>query len=138
MAQPTIVRQTYLNASSGNGAGIIIVKAFINGTGDDSTTLIDASSYTNSPEDLKIMKITYCLNGFSAYLRWNADTPVNIISLATDHPSEMNFHDIGGLINNGGTGVNGDILITTTGLASPDNGFILIYMKVKDSKQYIA
>ena len=126
MAQPTIVRQTYIN-----GVYDIVVKAFINGTGDDVTTLIDASSYNTSPTNLRIMKIIYNFNGFSAFLAWNATTPVNIISLANDHPSEMDFNDMGGLVNNAGAGVNGDILITTNGLASPDNGFILIYLKIK-------
>lgn len=83
-----------------------------------NTVLFDASSFGTKTNN-KLYDISYDLNGFSAELLWDATAPVQMISLAKDRPTRDEYIRVeGGLINNGGAGRTGDILITTTGLAS--------------------
>jgi hypothetical protein len=96
--------------------------------------IYDASAYQNDNQNNKLMRITYHLNGFSGTLYWNANTPVQMISLTENHPDDMDYSYTGGLINNAGTGKNGDILLTTDGLASApagSTGEIVLYVKKK-------
>ncbi len=104
------------------GPKFTVVKYTIKGDAKDASelakaTLFDASAYSDNVAD-KVFNVEYCLNGFSAELFWKATTDVALISLAKSYPYHMCFIELGGLKNNGGTAVNGDILISTTGLAS--------------------
>lgn len=96
--------------------------------------IYDASAYQNDQLNTKLMRIKYHLNGFSGTLFWNANTPVQMMNLTQDHPDDMNYFDVGGLINNASTGKNGDILLTTQGLAAAPAGTmgeIVLYVKKK-------
>lgn len=54
-------------------------------------------------------------------LLWDATTDVLALDIPPGQsPTKACFRSIGGLINQGGTGITGDILLTTTGLASGD------------------
>lgn len=110
----------------------LVVKVQISGdnSGDESTaSAIDMSAY-NARSDgtpiasLTLMKVLSSLAGFSAQLIWDATANVNMLDL-TDGDSSSDFTSIGGLQNNAGTGVTGDILFATSGLASKDGTFIL-------------
>ena len=91
--------------------------------------IFDASAYKTGSADNKLMDIDFCLNGFSAELFWDASTDVPLISLDQDISEDMHYHHCGGLINNGGTGRTGDILITTNGLgASTNDGYIVFHI----------
>lgn len=104
----------------GDGASGELTKAII----------FDASAYKTGSVDNKLMRVDFCLNGFSAELFWDADTDVALISLDQDISEDMHYYHCGGLINNGSTGRTGDILITTTGLAtSTDDGYIVFHVK---------
>ena len=106
-----------------SGNKFVVVKYTIAGDSKTSTELVnavlfDASSFATKTKN-KLYDISYDLNGFSAQLLWDASSPVPMMALAKDHPvRDEYFIKEGGLINNGGTGQTGDILITTTGLAS--------------------
>lgn len=114
----TITTQTL---ESGNK--FVVVKYTIAGDSKTATELVntvlfDASAY-GSKTNNKLYDISYALTGFSAQLLWDATAPVPMISLSKDHPYDICYaYTEGGLINNGGSGRTGDILITTSGLAS--------------------
>jgi hypothetical protein len=115
-----------------SGNKFVVVKYTIAGDSKTATELVnavlfDASSFANKTKN-KLYDISYDLNGFSAELLWDASAPVKMISLAKDHPNRDAYITVeGGLINNAGTGRTGDILITTTGLASSSNvGHIIL------------
>jgi hypothetical protein len=115
------------------GPKFTIIKVNIKGDSGTATELVkailfNASDYSTKVAD-KLFDIEFCFNGFSAALFWDANTDVPLISIPTDHPYNYSFVMLGGLKNNAGTGVTGDILISTTGLASTSkDGHIILRM----------
>lgn len=99
------------------------------GTGESAVTKVDASTLSGSPTTVKVEKIHYCVQGMVATLLWDADTDVRMVDLAGD--GCFDFSCFGGLPNNGGAGVTGDIKLTTTGHTSGDSYSIVLEM-VKD------
>lgn len=115
-----------------DGPRNLVVKANFVGDGTDATAvqLIDASAYTGyvSPGAfLKVRKVEYDLNGFDLTLLWDASTDVEFLNL--NGSDTKDFSDIGGLVNNAGSGITGDINFTTTGNASGEDGTIVLHME---------
>ncbi len=54
-------------------------------------------------------------------LLFDATTDVQAFDIPAGHTAKGNFRKMGGLLNKGGSGITGDILLTTTGLESGDN-----------------
>jgi hypothetical protein len=111
-----------------------IIKVTIKGDGASGelskAVVFDASAYDPEATSNALMDITYCLNSFSGELFWDATTDVAMMSLATDHPHHECFFQEGGLVNNAGTGVTGDILLSTVGLAATTtDGYIIFHIK---------
>lgn len=110
----------------------LVVKVTIVGdaSGDETgTDLIDVADYSDPDshwDELKLMKVESHLNGFSAQLLWEATTDVKICDLP-DGEAIMDWRTIGGLINNAGAGVTGDIQISTVNLGA-ENGTIVLHM----------
>lgn len=117
-----------------DGPRNLVVKAMLTGDGTDVTALklIDASAYSNPTPgvgaSIKVTRIESSLDGFTARLLWDADTDVEFATLPVDHANQ-DFTDIGGLINNAGTGITGDIMLSTVGNASGEDGTITLWMK---------
>jgi hypothetical protein len=114
------------------GVKFTVIK--VNIKGDSGTAaeltkaiLFDASAYSDHTAD-KLFDIEYCLNDFSAELFWDASSDVPLMSLAKTYPYRGSYIvGEGGLKNNGGAGVTGDILITTNGLtSSTKDGHIIL------------
>jgi hypothetical protein len=97
------------------------------GTGESAVKKVDMSDLGAS--SLKVAKIHYCVTGMVATLLWDADTDVRMVDLAGD--GCFDFTEFGGLINNAGAGVTGDINLTTTGHTLGDSYTIILEM-VKD------
>lgn len=110
----------------------LVVKAVIVGDGVEGEyadeLLIDVSAYTGSISTVKIRKIWACLNGFSATLEWDATTNVNILTIPDGDEFDQDYRRVGGLPNNAGVGVTGDILIDTAGLGA-EEGTIILWMQ---------
>ncbi len=124
----TITSQTILNGSRN-----LIVKTTITGDGsgeESNTVLIDASAFDTS--DIKIMSVTSSLTGFSFKLSWDATANVDAL-VVSERDTEQCFRKIGGLVNNSGAGKTGDILISSTGLGSGDEGYVILNMKKKNA-----
>jgi hypothetical protein len=123
----TITKQTIVD-----GERNVVVKAIlIGGDGSDvtDTLLIDASDYSGTFTDLKIMKVQAHLDGFRVMLEWDANTNVDALSIPGDEWVNYDFFDFGGLPNNAGTGKTGDIDIDTLGMAATEAGTIVIWMR---------
>lgn len=99
------------------------------GTGESAVTKVDVSALNGAPTAVKIEKIHYNVQGMVATLLWDADTDVRCADLAGD--GCFDFSSFGGLTNNGGAGVTGDVKLTTTGHTSGDSYTIVLEM-VKD------
>jgi hypothetical protein len=118
----------------GNRNTIIKVYLASDGVSGELTdqVIFDASAYKTGSTDNSLAVIQYNLNGFDALLEWNATIDVPIITLDKDLQEEVSFWWGGrysGLINNGGAGRNGDILLTTSGFsASGSKGYIWLHV----------
>lgn len=115
-----------------DGSRNTVIKATIGGDADlTNAVLFDASAYVGANTHNKLMKVEFASSGFSAKLLWDATVNVDLITLPDNHMETQCYKFFGGIINNAGTGKTGDILITTTGLASGDSGHIILYIKKK-------
>jgi len=95
-----------------------------------STLAVDVSTFSGAPSLVRIDGIDYSIaDQLAVQLYWDATTDVPIVNLAGRE--DVCYKEIGGLTNNGGTGVTGDILIQTTGWASGTQGFTIILSMVK-------
>lgn len=109
-----------------------VVMKFTNlsdGTGEAAVLKVDVSGLNGAPSRVRIMKVHYSVTGMVATLLWDATADVRIMDLSGD--GCFDFTGFGGLYNNAGAGVTGDILLTTTGHTSGDNYSIILEM-VKD------
>lgn len=129
----TVTKQTLVDGSRN-----AIIKATILGDGAnelDKYVLFDSSAYTNDTQSNKLVRIAYNFNGFSGILYWDASTDVQMMSLTPNYAADQDFtvDFMGGLINNAGSGKTGDVLLSTSGLASipAGTGEIILYIKKK-------
>ncbi len=75
------------------------------------------------PLNCKLRGIKYSTNSALGIIKlnWDATTPVAAWALPyQSNEGDFCFRDFGGLPNKGGTGITGDITLTTTGLAAGD------------------
>ena len=106
-----------------------VVQKFTNlsdGTGEAAVLKVDVSALNGAPSRVKINKIHYSVAGMVATLLWDATTDVRIVDLQGDGCLDATGY--GGLINNAGTGITGDILLTTSGHSLNDSYTIILEM----------
>ncbi len=121
-----------------DGPRNVVVKIHLVGDGTDaaSAALINAQAYSNptpgAGASLKIMKIWFSLAAFDVELEWDASSNVDIITLGGGTTDTLDFSPFGGLINNAGSGITGDIDFTTQGNAAGEDGTIILHMKKRD------
>lgn len=96
------------------------------GTGESAVVKVDASALSGSPAKVTVQRIHYCVNGMVVTLLWDATTDVRMVELSGD--GWFDFRHFGGLPNNGGAGVTGDISLTTTGATLGDSYSIVLEM----------
>ena len=103
-----------------------------------STVIIDPSTYmvTEVSTQLRATKVRiYKIypsieDALECRLAWDATTPVRILELTGR--GKMDFSTFGGLVNNGGAGVTGKVLLSTEGWsAGKILSFSLIFELVK-------
>lgn len=96
------------------------------GDGESAVTKVDVSALKNSPSKVKIMGVWYNVVGMVVRVLWDADADVPIFELAGD--GHMCFESFGGVPNNAGAGVTGDIKFTTVGHDANDTYNIILDM----------
>lgn len=96
------------------------------GTGESAVVKVDVSALQGAPSKVDIQKVHYNVNGMVVTMLWDATTDVRILELSGY--GCFDFRDFGGLTNNAGAGVTGDISFTTTGATSGDSYSIVLEM----------
>ena len=124
MAALVITKQTIHD-----GERNLVVKVHLLGSSTEATAadLITMADYSGAPDNVKIMKIESSLENFHVTLLWEASTDVSFWDIPAGD-AKADFTTEGGLVNNAGTGVTGDILITTRGVGVEEGTFV-IHMK---------
>ena len=114
-----------------DGAKNVVMK-FTNisdSTGETAVSKVDVSALSGSPSEVRIDRIFASTNGMGVSILWDADTDVPAFVLgANESAAEYDFRCFGGLTNNAGTGVTGDINFTTIGAAANDTYTIILHM----------
>ena len=106
------------------------------GSGEDAVKKVDVSALSNSAGGLActgvvIEKMWWQCIGMKVKVLFDADTDVFCIELGENQSGHHDYTSFGGLTNNAGTGVTGDILFTTVGHTSADTYTIILYMRKK-------
>tara|TARA_R100001443_G_scaffold77563_2_gene84758 strand:+ start:1140 stop:1559 length:420 start_codon:yes stop_codon:yes gene_type:complete len=125
------------------GAKNILVKLtnISDGSGESAVAKVDVSALEASHDGtacsrVAIQEIYYDIFGMRVDLLWNASTNVVCKVLgangALSSQGHIDVKEFGGILNNAGSGINGDLLLTTTGHTDGDHYTIIL----KLSKTY--
>lgn len=109
-----------------------VVMKFTNisdGTGESAVTKVDVSALSGVPASVRIMKLHYVMIGMGARLLWDASADVLAFQLPVDGAGTFDFTPFGGIPNNAGSGVTGDIQLTTVSHSSGDSYSIILEME---------
>ena len=122
-----------------------VVQKFTNlsdGSGETGVRKVDVSTLNKNEQGETctraiIDQIWYDIGGMRVILNFEADTVVPALILGGSAAAgvsmgHMDFRSFGGIKNNAGSGVNGDIKVTTSGHTNLDHYTIVLEMR----KQY--
>lgn len=85
-----------------------------------AVTLVGVSGLSGAPTRVTIEKVEYSISdGLEVDLLW--DATADVLCMALTGQGEICGKAFGGFADNGGSGVTGDILITTAGFATRDS-----------------
>lgn len=98
------------------------------GTGESAVLKVDVSALNGAPTRVRVQKIHYTTSGMAVRLLWDADTDVTMYEIAADQTGCLDFSAFGGLANNAGAGVTGDIRLTTIAHTLNDSYTIILEM----------
>ena len=106
------------------------------GSGEDAVKKVDVSALSNSAGGLActgvvIEKMWWQCIGMKVKVLFDADTDAFCIELGENQSGHHDYTSFGGLTNNAGTGVTGDVLFTTVGHTRADTYTIILYMRKK-------
>lgn len=98
---------------------------FSDGTGETNAVKVNVSALAPSAAGkactgVKINKIWISTHGFEIRVLWDATTPLTAWIVPQNAIYTMNFSEFGGLTNNAGTGVTGNVTFTTSDQSAGD------------------
>ena len=101
------------------------------GTGESAVTKIDVSSLSANGSGLacngvKINKIFAMTEGMSVDILWDATVDALCVTIPQNQMYKMDYSCFGGISNNAGAGVTGDVQFTTVGAASGDRYTVVL------------
>lgn len=107
------------------------------GTEETSLLIYDSSVVATAigiadPLKCTIMRARYSSNSALGVVHLDFDASTDVLALAMPYNGnsmDMDFKDIGGLKNTAGTGITGDILLTTTGLVAGDKITLILEVR---------
>ena len=106
------------------------------GTGESAVTKVDVSALQPSQNGqtctgVKIERIWWQCIGMKVQILFDATTDQFCIELGENQSGDHDYTYFGGLTNNAGSGVTGDVLFTTVGHSSADTYTIILQMRKK-------
>lgn len=118
-----VTSQTILD---GKRKTIIKLTNISDGTGEAAVLKVDVSALSPATAKVRINKIWYMTEGMAVRLLWDATTDVVALLLPQNVSGFLDFESFGGLINNAGDGITGDIMLTTVGHTAGDTYCIIL------------
>lgn len=125
----TVTTQTLLD---GPRNLVLLLTGVLDTSNESRVVKVDVSSYDPAPTKVRVDKIQFSVaEGLKVVLDWDADTDVRFAAITgTGCLDACRF---GGLTNNAGAGVTGDIALTTVGYASGTMTYTLVLEMTKVS-----
>lgn len=125
----TVTTQTLLD---GDRNLVILLTGVLDTSNEARVIKVDVSSYVPAPTLVRVDTIRHLISpGLIVVLDWDATTPVRFAAL-TGY-DEVETKRFGGLQNNAGAGVTGDIYLTTLGYSSGTLAYNIILEMTKTS-----
>ena len=128
--------------ADGDKIAVIKLTNISDGTGEASVKKVDVSALAANSAGAAcahatINQIWYDIGGMRVALEWNATSNVVAAVLggsaaAGNVSGHMDFRSFGGIKNNAGSGITGDVKVTTSGHTNLDHYTIVLEMR----KQY--
>tara|TARA_R110000796_G_C14512264_1_gene429997 strand:+ start:824 stop:1228 length:405 start_codon:yes stop_codon:yes gene_type:complete len=106
------------------------------GTGESAVVKVDVSALNlsadgNACTGVVIEKMWWQCIGMKVQILWNASTNLFCIELGENQSGHHDYSVFGGLVNNSGSGKNGDVLFTTVGHSNTDTYTVIMYLRKK-------
>ena len=103
------------------------------GTGESAVLKVDVSALTASAsgaacDRVTVTKIYISTHGMEVRMLWDASTDVPFFLSAPNATQTLDMTGFGGITNNGGTGVTGDIVFSTADASSGDTYWCILEM----------
>ena len=125
----TVTSQTLLD---GDRNLVMLFTGLLDTSNESRTIKVDVSGFAPAPTKVRVDTIRHLISpGLIVILDWDASTPVRFAAL-TGY-DEVEAKCFGGIQNNAGTGVTGDIYLTTAGYASGSLAYTIILEMTKVS-----
>jgi len=103
------------------------------GSGESAVAKVDVSALQTesgtgkSCARVAVERIWYDCSGMTVDILWNAST--NVICWTLSGYGYYDWRSAGPLVNNAGSGINGDVLFTTTGHSSGDRYTVMMALR---------
>ena len=125
--------------SDGGTTAVVKLTNISDGSGEASVAKVDVSALANNSAGAAcalatIEQVWYDIGGMRVALEWNATSNVVAAVLggsaaAGNVQGHMDFRSFGGIKNNAGGGINGDIDLTTHGHTNHDHYTIVLQLR---------
>ena len=125
---------------------IIKLTNLSDGSGESAVAKVDVSALNTNAKGETCSRVTidqiwYDVGGMRVALEWNASTNVVAVVLggsaaAGNVQGHMDFRSFGGIKNNAGSGINGDLDLSTSGHTNLDH--YTIVLELRKSYQEVA
>jgi hypothetical protein len=99
------------------------------GTGEAAVLKVDVSALSNAPARVSIEGIQATTFGMGVDILWDATADVVVWHVPQDVDVDQDFTSFGGIPNNAGAGITGDIMFTTIGATAGDRYSIILKLK---------
>lgn len=125
----TVTSQTILD---GDRNLVMLFTGLLDTSNEARVIKVDVSTFVPAATKVKVNEIQWVASSqLTLVLDWDATAPVRFATLVGY--DELCAQDFGGLQNNAGAGVTGDIFLTTLGWASGSQSYTLLLKMVKVS-----
>tara|TARA_R110002072_G_scaffold7020_1_gene38969 strand:- start:117 stop:512 length:396 start_codon:yes stop_codon:yes gene_type:complete len=113
---------------------VIKITNLSDGNGESAVKKVDVSTLSGAPSRVTIDQIWYDIGGMRVQIDFDASTNVPALVLggsaaAGNVQGHLDFRSFGGIKNNAGSGVTGDIDVTTSGHTNLDHYTIILELR---------
>lgn len=125
----TVTSQTLID---GDRNLVMLFTGLLDTSNEARVAKVTLSGFLPIPTRVRVDRIAYSFSGtLVGILDWDATTPVRFLSLSGQ--GEICARPYGGLVNNAGAGITGNIAFTTAGWATGTLGYTMLLEMVKGS-----